>query len=377
MKHIIKTLIASALLAMASLWTFGLPWASVDSELAGLASGADMAARRPAAQISTKDVEMSSYLEVLTAIGTSRAGSSVTVFSEVSGIVEETFLEARQWVEAGDVLLRLGDDVERIEVLAAQAQLASSRQTLERLEALSRTSGAVSQAAIQEAQVAMTMAQASADRAEYALGQRTIRAPISGRLSMTRIRKGDRLASGQEVVSIDDTTSILVSFALPERAVEVLEVGREVRATTPALSGRSFTAGIVAFDGRIHDVARTIEVEAEITNDDGQLLPGMSFSVHVERESEVFATVTASSLNWAREGARVWVAREGHATLVPVLVRMRQGDDVWIEGDIRHGDSFVIDGAARLQEGQPLAGSNGGSTDWNDARTSGASGARG
>ncbi|HHX89778.1 MAG TPA: hypothetical protein GX700_08415, partial [Paracoccus sp.] len=51
--------------------------------------------------------------------------------------------------------------------------------------------------------------------------------------------------------------------------------------------------------------------------------------------------------------------------------------DVWIEGDIRHGDSFVIDGAARLQEGQPLAGSNRGSTDWNDGRTSGASGARG
>jgi len=363
MLHILKTILGAAILSATFLWTFGTPWQGEDTTLQDMPSSSErsagrqgMAARSASSRLPEMEVvSMEPFSEMLSAIGTSRAYNSITIITEVSGLVVEADMGARRWVDEGDVILRLSDTVEQIEVTTSRAQLAAARQSLDRYLSLSQSNtGAVAQSTVQEAEVAVALADAAMERAEYALEQRTIRAPISGRLSLTNIRPGDRIQAASEIVTIDDTDSILVSFVLPERAVEMLEIGKEIRATTPALAGRSFSAIITAFDSRVDEMTRTIAVEAEIENLDGRLWPGMSFSVELERQSVPLPRIPASALSWARDGARIWVARDGIAASVPVLVRMRQGDTVWVEGDIVAEDQIVIDGSARLHEGMQL-----------------------
>lgn len=363
MLHILKTVLGAAVLTATFVWTFGTPWQGEDTTLQDMPSSSERSAgrqgtggRNASGNVSEMEVvSMTPFSEMLSAIGTSRAVNSITIITEVSGLVVEADMGARRWVDEGDVILKLSDTVEQIEVTTSRAQLAAARQSLDRYLSLSQSNtGAVAQSTVQEAEVAVALADAAMERAEYALEQRTIRAPISGRLSLTNIRPGDRLQAASEIVTIDDTDSILVSFVLPERAVEMLEIGKEIRATTPALAGRSFTATITAFDSRVDEITRTISVEAEIENIDGRLWPGMSFSVELERQSAPLPQIPASALSWARDGARIWVARDGVAASVPVLVRMRQGDTVWVEGEIEAEDQIVIDGSARLHDGMPL-----------------------
>lgn len=363
MLHILKTILGAAVLTATFLWTFGTPWQGKDTTLQDMPSSSERSGGRPGMAArggsprlpEMQAVSMTPFSEMLSAIGTSRAYNSITIVTEVSGLVVEADMGARRWVDEGDVILRLSDTVEQIEVTTSRAQLAAARQSLDRYLSLSQSnSGAVAQSTVQEAEVAVALAEATMERAEYALDQKTTRAPISGRLSLTNIRPGDRIQAATEIVTIDDTDSILVSFVLPERAVEMLEIGKEIRATTPALAGRSFTATITAFDSRVDEITRTIAVEAEIENLDGRLWPGMSFSVELERQSAPLPQVPASALSWARDGARLWVARDGVAASVPVLVRMRQGDTVWVEGEIEAEDLIVIDGSARLHEGMQL-----------------------
>lgn len=363
MLHILKTVLGAAVLTATFLWTFGTPWQAEDTTLLDIPSSSERiggrqgaGGRNASARIPEMDVvSMTPFSEMLSAIGTSRAVNSITIISEVSGLVVEADMGARRWVEEGDVILRLSDTVEQIEVTTSRAQLAAARQSLDRYLSLSQSNtGAVAQSTVQEAEVAVALADAAVERAEYALDQRTIRAPISGQLSLTNIRPGDRLQPATEIVTIDDTESILVSFVLPERAVEMLEIGKKIRATTPALAGRGFTATITAFDSRVDENTRTIAVEAEIENLEGRLWPGMSFAVELERQSMPLPQIPASALSWARDGARIWVVRDGVAASVPVLVRMRQGDTVWVEGEIDVEDHIVVDGAARLHDGMQL-----------------------
>lgn len=310
---------------------------------------------RGAAPMRLADVAVTPFSEMLAAIGTSRARQSIVVTSEVAGQISEADLVANQPVSEGDVLLRLSSDLQEIELSIAETELASARQTLERYTSLnSSSSGVVAGMTVQDAETAVALAEANLAKARYALDALTLRAPISGRLGLSDLRVGDRISSGDEIVTIDDTSRIIISFELPERAIDLLELGREVQATTPALAGRVFEATITAFDSRIDETTRTVNVQAEINNAEGRLWPGMSFSVRVPNESAPLPQVPATALSWTSEGARVWAVRDGVAVAIPVTVRMRQGDAIWIEGDLQAADRIVADGSARLREGAPV-----------------------
>lgn len=365
MHHLLKTVLGAAILIAAYGATFGLPGGGGEMDAEDIrAALAAPGPRRPggprgpagAASLQLEAIVATPYSETLTAIGTSRARRSVTLTADIAGQVAEADLVANRSVAEGDVLLRLSSDLEQIEVTIAETELENARRTLERYRTLNGSnSGAVAEMTVREAETAVILAEAALAKARQALDQLTIRAPISGRLGLSDLRTGDKLSGGAEIVTIDDTSSIIVSFELPERAIELLEVGREIHATTPALAGRSFVATITAFDSRIDETTRTITVQAEIDNTDGRLWPGMSFSVQISNESGPLPQIPSSALSWTKEGARVWAVRDGIATAVPVTVRMRQGDVVWIEGELGDSDHIVADGSARLRDGAAVA----------------------
>ncbi|SIT18479.1 efflux RND transporter periplasmic adaptor subunit [Paracoccus saliphilus] len=370
MVHLLKTALGAAILAAAFFWTFGIP---IGGDLPSSEESASSLSRPgpgrggpggprgggASSSVQTVAVTSTSFQEVLTAIGTSRAGNSVSVTTETEGRIVEVDLVANEHVEQGDVLLRFASDLEEIELTAAEVELESARQTLERYRTLAGTgSGAVADTTVQEAETAVLLAEANLARAQNALDQLIVEAPISGKIGLSEARVGNRLSAGDAIVTIDDTSKIVLSFELPERAVDLLEVGRELNATTPALAGRNFTATISAFDSRIDETTRTVTVEAEIENDDGKLWPGMSFSVQLANESEPLPQVPSSALSWTNEGAQVWAVRDGIATSVPVELRMREGDMAWIEGDLGADEQIVLDGSAQIQEGAQITSEN-------------------
>ena len=375
MYHLLKVVLGAAILAAAYFGTFGLQTGDAEmsaGEPAGSFSAAGGSARPGppgpggsrglggSPSVSLVAVVSAPYQEVLTAIGTSRARDSIAVTSEAAGQIVAVDLVANAHVEQGDILLRLASETEEIELTVAEVELESAQRNLERYRTLASSgSGAVTETTVQEAETAMKLAEASVAMARHALDQLTVEAQISGRLGLSEARVGDRLAAGDPIVTIDDASTIVLSFELPERAVDLLDVGREVQATTPALAGRSFTGVITAFDSRIDETTRTVTVEAEIDNGDGQLWPGMSFSVRLSNESAPLPQIPSTALNWTSEGAQVWAVRDGIATAVPVEVRMRQGDFAWIDGDLAPGEQVVLDGSAQIREGAPIASEGG------------------
>ena len=296
------------------------------------------------------------YTLILRTVGSAASLRSAEVIAAQAGEVTETALRANQMVEKGDVLLRLDDRAERLALEIAQANRDQAQATVTRYEGLQQSGSAVvTEVARSDAEVALRLAEANVGLAEVALEDRTILAPISGRLGLSEVSVGDRLSNGDAVVTVDDSATLLATFEVPERAIGLLAEGKPVLVTTPTYEGRIFKGSVTAFDSRLDSVTRSATVQAEIDNSDGLLLAGMTLAIRMTDETDPLPLVPSTAITWDRSGAGIWVAEEGIAHRVPVAIRYRNGDRVWVETDAPVGAQIVTEGAAKLRDGAQVA----------------------
>lgn len=310
--------------------------------------------------VAVTPLEMQPYEDVLRAIGSADALRRASVIPKVSGEVVETNLSANLDVSAGDVLVQLDAKTEMYNLEIAEAELEQARDKVLRYERL-RESGnpAITDVEYAEAKVAQRLAEANLGLAQVALDNRTIRAPISGKLGLSDVEIGDVLSANTAIATIDDAESLLVVFELPERSVGLLEMGQTVLTSTPTFAGQVFEGEIVSFDSRIDSVTRSVTVRAQIDNSSARLWPGMTFSVRIVHESEPLAVLPATAITWSRDGSSVWIDKDGVAEQVAATILFRRNDQVWIEADITPGTMVVSEGAQKLRTGSAIAVASG------------------
>lgn len=344
MKQIVSAILALAIIAGVWAVTFGR---QQPERLQGNGAALD-----EATTVVFGIVDITSYTDEFRAIGTAMAAEKVLVLSDVAGRIEQIHASGNVDIIEGAALITLERNVQRINLQIAQSRLQQARDTLDRYEALQSGGGAsVSRVAVREASTALAIADAELELAREELDRRVIRAPIPGRLGLIDLERGDSLAVGSRIVTIDNTDTMIVEFEMPERAVPLLTVGRAVSLHTSLLRGRPLRGEISEFDSRLDPVTRTITVRARIANTDGLLWPGMTLNVLLSRQSDPLPTVSAMAVTWTREGAQVWRVKDGTVTAVPVVVRARIDDTVWLEGELNAGDQIVVEGAQKLRAG--------------------------
>ncbi|ATI41758.1 hypothetical protein CBW24_06950 [Pacificitalea manganoxidans] len=297
-------------------------------------------------------LEARAYTQELRTVGSAVSLRRAEVVATEAGEVVEAALQANKLVEKGDVLLRLDDRSERLALEIAEANRDQAQATVTRYQGLHQNGSAVvTDVALSEALVELRLAEANVGLAEVALENRTVVAPISGRLGLSDVQVGDQLSTGDTIVTVDDTTTLLATFEMPERSIGLLSEGKPVLVTTPTYTGRVFEGTITAFDSRLDSVTRSATVQAEIDNAEGLLLSGMTFAIRMNEDTDPLPMVPSTAITWDRSGAGIWVADEGQTARVPVTIRYRDGDQVWLETEAPVGAQIVTEGAAKLREG--------------------------
>ena len=364
MRKFVSLLVAVGLLFGAYAITFGLPGTDATSEAAQpqSASGGHPAGGPPGAgrargatSVVTTALEQRPYEVTLYATGTASSLRSADVVTETAGTVVETRLTANRDVEQGEVLVRLDARPQELNLEIARANLQQATDTVDRYDRL-RAGGnsTITDVAQSEARVAQQLADAEVGLAEVALEDRTIRAPISGRLGLSEVEVGDILGANDVIATIDQTETLVVEFELPERAIGMLGQAHEVLVSTSAFVGRSITGEILSFDSRIDAVTRSVTVKAKIDNADRILWPGMTFAVRLLHESEPLPVLPSTAVTWSRMGAAVWVDDGGTAVRVPITILYRKNEFVWVEADIADGAMVVTEGAQKLRDGAKI-----------------------
>lgn len=290
---------------------------------------------------------------VINAIGTGKALRSASLHPKVAGEVVAILFQAEQQIEAGQPLVRLDDKHERLAVRLAKVADDEARRQVRRLEKLA-PSGAVSTVQLETARAELESASLRLEQANAALEDRTLFAPFSGVIGLCRVDEGDRVSADTLIATLDDRSSILVEFELPEKYAGQVKVGDAVSVRPWTMPEQGLEGTIYATDSRIDPTTRSLTVRGEIPNPDDLIRPGTSFEVRIGFSGEAHPSIREVAVLWSRDGAYVWRVVEGRAEKVFVKVVRRDRGRVLVEGPLHAGDLIVVEGVQALRNGQPV-----------------------
>lgn len=297
-----------------------------------------------------QEIETARKLTRLEAVGTSRAIRSADIHPAVSGEVTAVGFSAGDFVEKDEMLVELDRRRERLAVSLAEVRLKDARRTLTRLERLSE-SGTTTDTQLDTARTAFEEARIALDQAEVALEDRVVRAPFSGHIGHTDIDPGSRIGPDTRIATLDDRSTLLVAFSVPEQFVGMLEPGMPVSLATWTDGAQRKTGHIADIGSRIAADSRTFTVRAGVDNDDDALRPGMSFRVTLDLAGPRYPVVPEVAVLWGREGSYIWAVQDGRAHRVAGEIIQRRQGEALVDADIPEGTRVVVEGVQRMREG--------------------------
>lgn len=334
--------------------------------------GGGFGGRGAPVQVVTDKVETDNSGIEVRAVGTVAAAKAVTLYPQVTGIVTDVAFVQGSDVKEGDALLRLDDADQQVAVDKAKLDVQTAQAAYDRATQLAQSNNATA-VAVTDAKTALAQAQISLRSAQLDLAKRTVTAPFAGTIGLTDISIGDLVTSSKAIASLDDMSTVTVSFAVPERASGLVTTNDEVTGSTDALAGKSFTGHITAVDSRVDPTTRTLNVQASLPNDADALKPGMALTIDLKFPGTAHPSVSSLAIQWDRNGSYVWKVVGGKAKRTSIQIIARHSGVVTVAGDLSEGDAVVTEGVLRVRDGLAVAeagsgGANGGPGQGNGQR---------
>ncbi len=302
---IITGIVVASLLAALSGWQFAIKPMLVKSFLSQMVP--------PPATVSAEKATQEQWVEQLSSIGTLIASQGVDIASQVAGVVTEIPVESSMDVEQGRKLVQLDIAVELADLASAKATLEEAEVAHARQVDLMQKK-VTSEANLDTARAKRDTAAASVKRIEAVIAQKAIIAPFTGRVGIRKVEKGQYVAPGMALISLQALDPIRVDFPMPEQSIGKLRVGQTIQLTVDAYPREVFQGEIQFLDARVAQETRTLLVRGLLPNPQRKLLPGMFANVTVlAGQPRDVVTVPRTAVTFSLYGDSVYVAKAAPA----------------------------------------------------------------
>ena len=275
------------------------------------------------------------------------------VVAKTSGVALAVYAEEGQFVEAGQVLVKL--DSARAQLAAAQS--AAQVRKLEANYARARQLAGqqlISANDLDQLRFDLENARAANRLSNLEVSYADVRAPISGVVAQRSIKPGNFVQINTPIFRIVDTGRLEATLNVPEREVASLKPGMEVQLQVDALPGRSFEGTIDRIAPVVDAGSGTFRVITAFENG-GVLQPGMFGRFRIEHDQRTDALVMPRTALLEDEGeAAVYTVREDKAVRVPVTLGYMDGQWVEVTKGLKAGERVVTAGKVALREGSPV-----------------------
>ncbi len=320
--------------------------------LAACGSGAaDKQRERPAPLVKAEAATPMRFADRIDAVGTARANEQVTLAAPVTERIVRLNFDDGGYVQRGQVVAVLQQGQQTAQLREVQAQAREAEQQLRRVEAL-KNRGFATRADYDARVAAAAGARARAQSANADIGDRVIRAPFSGWVSLRNISVGAIVSQGTEIATISDVSTIKLDFTVPETLLTALREGQPIEAVSEAYPGQPFRGVIDTIDPVIDPNTRAVTVRARLPNPDRRLRPGMLLTVAVENAPRQSLSVPELAVIGEGEQRYVYVLdNESRAQRVQVRTGVRAGGRIEILAGLRPGLRVVTEGVVKVADG--------------------------
>ncbi len=308
------------------------------------------------------------------AIGNVQALRTVSVKSQVDGIIAQVNFKEGDEVKAGDLLVTLDRRPFENSLLIARADLANARAMagqaqadLDRYRQLDRQAAVSKEEYVQyvtKAETAKAQVQAkeaAVNNAELQLSYTEIRASIAGRAGQRLLHEGSLVKANDNsftLVTINQLTPIAVTYAVPEGSLDEIRSAFAAGRATVTVTER--TSGVTHDNGRLEFIDNTVDpttgmvtLKAVFPNEDNALWPGRFVYVITQVGIDAAAIVVPSTaVQNSQNGSSVYVVKsDATVELRSVKVTRTAGDNTLLAEGVKAGETVVTDGQLRLVPG--------------------------
>lgn len=327
-------------------------------------------AQARAVPVETATAERKTMPVQLRALGTVTPIASVAIKTQVDTTITGVRFRDGARVEKGDELFTLDcrqieADMKRVEAVinGAQATFEQAQRDVERYtDLVARNATPIVTLNNAQTQVNISRATAESNRAQLEnlkvqLGFCTIRASISGRISMANVKVGNfvRQADTSPMATIVQTAPVYVSFTVPQKNLPDIRkaIAAETATVEAVIPGEDKRA-----NGQVTMIENTVDmatgmatIRATMPNKDELLWPGTLVTADMTLRTEEGVVVPSTAVQVSQSGNFVFIVKDGVAKVQNVQVERQVGRDTVIASGLSGGETVVTDGQLLLSDG--------------------------
>ncbi len=325
----------------------------------------------------TLNITRGDLRQVVSATGEIQPVNTVNVGSQVSGTIDNLYVDFNSKVKKGDVLLTIEPSVLQASVDESKASLDSAisqrnfaKSEYERNKSLyaegfiARAEMEQSQTQYEQAEQSVKRAQSTYDRAVTNLGYATISSPVDGTVISRKVDVGQTVAASFQTPDLfeiaEDLTKMQIETAVSEADIGVIQEGQPVTFTVDAYPTETFAGTVrqIRLSPTTTSNVVVYTVVIDVDNTDLRLMPGMTAFVTViisERDNVWKAAnaaflvrsftnfMDAADINGATPASHLAILRKGEIVMVPFTKGLSTATETEIITDeIQMGDKIVV-----------------------------------
>ena len=307
--------------------------------------------------------------------GNTQAYVDTPIYSRTNGYLKKWYFDIGAHVRKGQLMATIETPEVDQQLQQAQADLKVSQAnvnlaniTKERYQNLLKSNSVSKQETDQATgdaearQASLEASMASVRRLQQLQSFENIYAPYDGIVTARNTDIGDLItggssssASGRPLFQLAEPGMLRVFVSVPEVYTPFVRTGGTATLTADEYPGQEFEGNITRNASAIDPASRTLNVEVDVPNQSGKLLPGAYVVVHFKVPTTgANLTIPSNTLLFRAQGMQVGVVRDGKVQLVPVKIAADHGATVEIASGLSKQDAVVLDPSDSLLSGQPV-----------------------
>ncbi len=302
--------------------------------------------------------------------GNTQAFTDTPIYARTNGYLRRWYVDIGSHVRKGQLLAEIETPELDQQLQQAEADLKSAEANMQLAQTTSvRWQSLLEKHAVSKQETDQVMSDYAAKQANYAASQANVRrlkelqgyervtAPFDGTITARSTDIGALIGTGSgttphELFHLAAVGRLRVFVAVPEVYADSIRDGAKVSITQDADPNAAITGTISRNSSSIDQMSRTLNVQVDVDNANGQLLPGAYVFVHLKLPSASHTvTIPSNALLFRAEGLRVGVVRNGVVQLTPITIGHDFGSSVEVTSGLTQSDTIVLDPSDSLTSG--------------------------
>ncbi|WHZ07125.1 MAG: putative Co/Zn/Cd efflux system membrane fusion protein [Cytophagales bacterium] len=269
--------------------------------------------------------------------------------AEVTGRIVQLNIEEGKVIKKGALLAKLFDQDLLAQLKKLEVQLNISQRQAARQKELLAING-ISQQDYDLSELAVDNLKADIQTTKISISKTEIRAPYDGKLGLRFVSLGAYVSPSDILTTVRQVDQLKLDFSIPEKYAKEISPGYLVKFVVDG-GKKDHVATVIATEGNVDQVTRTLRIKAIVKESSPELLPGVFAKIRLQlgHLDNAMMIPTQAVIPQARS-KQILLLRKDSVQFLQVETGIRDSVYVQIMKGLKAGDTVVTTGLMSIRK---------------------------